>query len=92
MAPVDQCGRNITFEEWKEACAVLAKELLGLDDILAKDDPYGVLKLMPGAYKISSTPEDFIRDVFEEDFARMEHDQLLQEESLQYAEPEPSED
>ena len=78
----------MTFEEWKTECAILAEKLLELDDILAKDDPYEVIELMPGGYKIGSSPEDFIRDVFEEDFARLEHDQLLREESLQYAEAE----
>ena len=48
--------------------------------------------MMPGAHKILMSPEDFLRDVFEEDFAKQEHDHLLREESLQYADGEPLED
>jgi hypothetical protein len=77
----------MTFEEWKAECAVLAEQLLGLGDVLAKDDPYEVLGLMPGAYKIGKAPEAFIRHVFEGDFARMAHDDHLAEEALQYVGP-----
>lgn len=67
-------SEELSFEEWKERCASVAEDLLGLDDILAEDDPYDLFLAMEEAYENEEDPESFIREIFADELASREHD------------------
>ena len=67
----------------------MAENLLCLGDILAEDDPYDLSEAMSDAHRSGTSPETFVREVFADDLARMEHDKELLRESLEQADTEP---
>jgi len=81
----------VTFEEWREAVGRHARELVGLDDALAADDPYNLFESMPDAHASGQGPEEYVREMFADDLASREHDELLRQESLAYADTDPPE-
>lgn len=73
----------MSFEEWQQVAAAYAETELGLD-IWATDDPYELGGVAADAFNDGQSPEDFINEVFAEDFARQAHDADLHRESLEY--------
>jgi hypothetical protein len=79
---IDKLNRSKTptsFDEWKKRAAVYAKEheSLGMDDILAEDDPYDLKDTMRAAFDDGQPPEDYIEEMFAEDIARRDNDDLM---------------
>lgn len=69
---------EMTFEAWKKKASMIAKKLAGIDDLLDEDDPYSIEDDMLDAYEEDVPPEDFIRDVFEnevEDYEEEDEDE-----------------
>lgn len=81
----------MTFEEWRSEVGRHAEELLGLGDALDEDDPYELFESMPGAHAAGQDPEAFVREMFADDLASLEHDELLRQESMAYADTDPPE-
>jgi flagellar motor component MotA len=61
--------------EWKAACIQASVNLgLAVEDMWASDDPYDLFEQASEAFAEGVDPETFIREIFEEDLARNEHD------------------
>lgn len=72
------------FSAWKDECHKAAVELVGIDDLLAKDDPYDVNDSMREAFKEGESAVSFVAESFEEDIARGEADDQEYAESLEH--------
>jgi hypothetical protein len=70
----------MTLDEWREAAAKCADELLSLEPIWSEDDPYDLFEAAQAAFNSGQSPEAFIREMFEEDLAgQAYHDHLVKE-------------
>lgn len=74
------------FEKWKKECSKVAKDLVGLDDLLEECDPYDLFEAMEHAFKEQTEPQDFIEEMFAEDLASLENDRQMEAEALEYEE------
>lgn len=74
---------ELTFREWKHECAKFVLKALHIDNLLDEDDPYDVFDTMEDAYENEISPEDWAREAFEEDFAKIAYDADLRETSLE---------
>lgn len=73
----------MTFDDWKEQCERVVEELeLGFDDLWEEDDPYDLLESAEAKWE-TTTPHDFIHEMFDEDIAKRAHDEELFRESLE---------
>lgn len=72
----------MTFDEWKEAAAKCADELLDLEPIWGEGDLYGLFEAASSAFEQGQSPEAFIREMFEEDLAALAYYDHLVEESI----------
>lgn len=66
---------EMTFEAWKKKASLIAKKLAGIEDLLDDEDPYSIEDDMLDAYEEDVPPEDFIRDVFEDEIEDFEDDE-----------------
>ena len=71
----------LTFEEWKEKAGKFASDELAID-IWYEGDPFEVAGEAVRAFKAGQGPKEFIKGVFEEDFAGKAYDEHLFDESL----------
>lgn len=65
----------MSFETWKKKASAIAKKLAGIEDLLDDDDPYSIEDDMLDAYEEGVPPEDFIRDVFENEVEDYDEDE-----------------
>lgn len=71
------------FYEWKQRCVEVSKNLgLSLEDMWDESDPYDLKALLHDAWTTRQSAEDFIREAFAEDLARLEGDEADFETSL----------
>jgi hypothetical protein len=80
-----------SLEDWKGKCSKFIEEHLCIADLWEDSDPYEISECWPEAFEKGQTPEEFIREIFEEDFARQEYDDYLRDEALAHAEEEEEE-
>lgn len=73
---------TMTYDEWKEAAAKCADELLSLEPIWSENDPYDLFEAAQASFDSGQTPEAFVREVFEEDLSALAFHDYLVEESL----------
>lgn len=72
----------MTFEQWKAACAIYAESVgVGGPDLWADDDPYELAECGEAAFNDGDTPQAFIDDIFADDLASREHDDLMEQEA-----------
>lgn len=63
--------------EWQKQVIACARELVDIDDLFADDDPYDIAALSRDAFDKGQSPEDFVREAFEEDIAGKAYDDDL---------------
>jgi len=73
-------------ESWEQYLASAQKAVSSLElNLLEEGDPLDVLDALKQFQAEGLSAEDAIQEIFGEDFARAEHDQQLEIESLEYA-------
>lgn len=73
---------TMTYDEWREAAAKCADELLSLEPIWGEGDLYDLFEAAQAAFDSGQTPEAFIREMFEEDLSAQSYNDHLVEESI----------
>lgn len=73
----------MTYEQFRQDCAIEAERLVGLSDILDDGDPYELDVAMADAFRCGDTPEQFIRDIFAEDIASAMNDRIMEAEAME---------
>ena len=75
----------MNFEEWKKECALYAERIgVAGPDIWAEDDPYDLADAPLDAFNDDLSPKEFIDEVFAEDIASREHDDIMDEDALDH--------
>lgn len=83
-------GDDKTKKQWRDAVqAAASASPLALELLWQDDDPYDLKEAAEHAMSVGTKPEDFFHEVFAEDLARHEADELDRSRSL---EEEPEED
>lgn len=73
------------FSKWKESAQKVATSLGLPGDLWDKADSYDLIEAARCAFAKEQTPREFIEEMFADDLASMEHDNLLFNESLEYS-------
>jgi predicted proteasome-type protease len=75
----------VTLQEWKDRARVYSTTVGCPDDLWDEDDPYQLKNVAVEAHAAGTSPEEFVRDVFADDLAASEGDELDFNNSLLYS-------